>query len=631
MSQLPVKKEPTVKSEPIDGFSPSSSFNGDATGRPSPSAASNGNTPNSNGNTPNINGSRSPVVKKEAKWQDIPLKCCTKAELDDIRYHILRFQTKQDVDINNNFTKPVRMHRKDPRNIQFQLTREEIDRRKRDQEARKLETDRAQEDEADSQAADEVDAASDAAKRNQADMSQVAPDGGARKPKKNVFKRKTKQINLMAEEKRKLRYEEYYPWVLEDYSGKNVFVGNYEAGSSDTQHVLFVFDKDGFKMVPAEKVYKFTPRNKYATLTLEEAEAKMEKNATTPRWLMKHMHDNSSSEGATPDMRFRHASTNGNAVVGGSSSRGRRMRTVTGGETNDRDSDHDDIDFDEEFADDEEAPIMDGDEEENKLSEKKIKREMMKAAHFDGQSDADMEEDDDLNDLFETEKSRKVDKEGKKLRKVLNKTEGGVYDSDDNEETNPPYVSQSDLESGNDSEDDDETKVKEEPNDSLSNEVENVRAFTARNVGDGFVVIKAPKDFLNGFPKGVWNPNVKKRQIETNKSPKKKAKLERDSTPSQTTSPQVKKEKQSVSPSPTPAATNLANVDLNSGGPNNEYVTVKEVLDIVSNNPLTTKELLVRLRNRVNAHKDNKQRIITIVKQTLKLVDGKLVLKDENR
>lgn len=178
--------------------------------------------------------------------------------------------------------------------------------------------------------------------------------------------------------KRKLRYEEHYPWVIEDYDGKNVFVGNYEAGSTEQQHVLFVFDKDGFKMIPAEKVYRFTPRNRYATLTLEEAEAKMERNSSVPRWLMKHMEDRSISEG-TPDQRFRYNSpaANGSVIANvGNGSAGRRMRTVLGGSGsgNDRDSDHDDLDYDEEFADDEEAPIMDGDEEENKLSEKKIKK-----------------------------------------------------------------------------------------------------------------------------------------------------------------------------------------------------------------------------------------------------------------
>ena len=69
---------------------------------------------------------------------------------------------------------------------------------------------------------------------------------------------------------------------------------------------------------------------------------------------------------------------------------------------------------------------------------------MLKAAHFDGQLEAEAE--DDLDDLFETEKTRKVDKEGKKLRKVLNKREGGVYDSDE-EDGLMPYLSKSDLES----------------------------------------------------------------------------------------------------------------------------------------------------------------------------------------
>ena len=115
---------------------------------------------------------------------------------------------------------------------------------------------------------------------------------------------------------------------------KDGFVGNYEAGSSDTQQVLFVFDKDGFKMVPAEKVYKFTQRNKYATLTLEEAEAKMEKNSSVPRWLMRHMEDNCGLEGATADQRFRHnvGSSRDGSTLASSNNRG-RLRTVLGGST----------------------------------------------------------------------------------------------------------------------------------------------------------------------------------------------------------------------------------------------------------------------------------------------------------
>ena len=68
-------------------------------------------------------------------------------------------------------------------------------------------------------------------------------------------------------------------------------------------------------------------------------------------------------------------------------------------------------------------------------------------------------------------------------------------------------------------------------------------------------------------------------------------------------------------------------MDLNDAGPDNLLVTVKDVLDIVKDQPLTTKELLMGLKSRVSAHKDNKLRIISIVKQNLRLVDGKLVLK----
>lgn len=545
-------------------------------------------------------------TKADLGWQDIPLKSCTKEEIEDIRFHIMKFQSSKDVEIVGDFTKPVRLHRKDPRNIQFQLTREDIDKRKKEQ-VHEPPAEREEMNEADKEALERGEIPQKHGLYP--DMSQVAPDGGARKPKRNMFKRKTRQINLMDDKKRKLRYEEFYPWVIEDYDGRNVFVGNYEAGSSDTQQVLFVFDKDGFKMVPAEKVYRFTPRNKYATLTLEEAEAKMEKNSSVPRWLMKHMEDKSVAE-STPDQRFRNSATNGPVVPASARSRGQLRTVMGGGVQNDRDSDHDDLDFDEEFADDEEAPIMDGDEEENKLSEQKIKKQMLKAAHFDGQSDAENE--DDIDDLFETEKSRKVDKEGKKLRKVLNKTEGEVYDSDDEDDKLNPYLSKSDLESDDDS--DDQIEIKKEDEMQIDSAARNMsRLFFAHNLGDGFVSIKAPSGFLSGFPRGDWMPNGRKRPSPAPSSPKRK-KLDG-------ASPTVAKE-DGRSPSPVEA------VDLNSSGPSGVLVTVKEVLDIVRNNPLTTKDLLISLKSRVSAHRDNKQRIIMIVKQNLKLVDGKLVLRD---
>ncbi|OBA22247.1 Rap30/74 interaction domain-containing protein [Metschnikowia bicuspidata var. bicuspidata NRRL YB-4993] len=578
--------EPTIKSEPVIKQEP-------GVGAPSPNRILTSAALASNG------GSSSP----SSEWNVIPLKACTTEELQDTRHHILKFHTKQDVDVMKNFNKPVRMHRKDPQNIQFQLSRKEMDRRRREKVAAKAAADAELDLENEENNPNHLNGkASDSHGNGQqsADMSQVAPDGGARRHRRNLFKRKTKQVHMMDETKRKLRYEEYYPWVIEDYTGDNVFVGSYEAGSTESTHVLFVFDKNCFKMVPAEKVYKFTPRNKYATLTLEEAEARMEKNLSAPRWLMKHMDEGSERS----DMRFRR----GGAEAGSSSNlqtRLNRMRTVQGG-IQDRDSDHDDLDFEEEFADDEEAPIMDGDEEENKLLEKKIKKEMLKAAHFDGQLDGG-DDSDDLNDLFEVEKSRKVDKEGKKLKKVLNKTEGAVYESD-NEESNP-YVSQSDLESNDDSEP--EANIKTEPVDGeLGREEPRARTVYISRINNSTIVINATKDFLRQFPHGEWNPNAKKRlQSFESPSPTKKIKCEESS-------PLV------------PGLVPSNSSDLGYSGLNGELVTTLEVLDIVRQNPLTTKELLLNLRSRIGTHKDNKTRIIQIVKQNLRLADGKLQLKE---
>ncbi|CAN3474723.1 hypothetical protein DICA0_B07096 [Diutina catenulata] len=483
------------------------------------------------------------------EWQEIPLECCSAQELADTNCHIMKFQNNKPVDIVKDFSKPVRLHRKDPRNIQFQLSRKEIDERKRENpDAKILENN-----------PDEM------------DESQVAPDGGGRRKQRNFFKRKTRQVQVMDEEKRKLRYEEFYPWVIEDYDAKNVFVGNYEAGSSDTQHVLFVFDNNGFKMVPTEKVYRFTPRNKYATLTLEEAEERLEKNSSVPRWLMKHMGDDNQETG---DKRFKPQQA---APV--------RLRTVTGDSARDRDSDHDDLDFDEEFADDEEAPIMDGDEEENKLSEAKIKKEMLKANAF---------EEGDVDDLFEDEEAtRKVDKEGKKLKKVLTKTEGAVYESDDEEN---PYLSKSDLES--DSDDDD--MVKQEPGDGLGgDDSSRPRTVFGHNLGDGIFAVKAPPGTLRDFPAGQWS--VQGRRLPT-VAEIQAAQAKRESSPSAT--------------------------DLTSAGPDGSLVTIKEVLDIVRDNPLTTKDLLARLKSRISAHRDNKERMFAIVRQNLKLQNGQLVLKE---
>ncbi|CDK26194.1 unnamed protein product [Kuraishia capsulata CBS 1993] len=489
-------------------------------------------------------------VTSSRQHSDFVLKTCTPEDVEQTRYHILKFHSKNKVDPldSDAFTRPIRLHRKDPKNLQFQLSLKEVEEKKKEKKAADLEKQIKKEEQQQLQQEngsndvsmmdiDEIpgtvapDFETEEEKKmrlanekrlkllakREAEQAVVAPDGGARK-KKNVFKRKTRQIHMVDEEKRRLRYEEYYPWVLEDYEGKNNWVGSYEAGNSDT-YALFVFDKDGFKLVPAEKVYKFTPRNKYATLTLEEAEAKMKDGAQTPRWLMRKMEQEARS-GDSVDARFKRPS---------------RLRTVAGSENADKDSDHDELDFDEEFADDEEAPIMDGNDEENKESEKRMKREMLRAANM---VKTEEDDDDDLDDLFET---KKIDKEGQKLRKALAKNAlNEVYESDDEEEN--PYISESEAES--------ETEVKREPglespsqpgSQSHSPEVKeeyserqssrspdlSAPRISVKSYSNGFLVLRAVKTLLAEFPAGEWNPSVRKRSVESEAEPSnKKIKLE---------------------------------------------------------------------------------------------------------
>lgn len=104
-------------------------------------------------------------------------------------------------------------------------------------------------------------------------LADVAPDGGGRAKRGNL-RRKTRQLKVLDENAKKLRFEEFYPWVMEDFDGYNTWVGSYEAGNSDSYVLLSVEDDGSFTMIPADKVYKFTARNKYATLTIDEAEKK---------------------------------------------------------------------------------------------------------------------------------------------------------------------------------------------------------------------------------------------------------------------------------------------------------------------------------------------------------------------
>ncbi|CAI4499121.1 CDG_1a_G0021800.mRNA.1.CDS.1 [Saccharomyces cerevisiae] len=545
------------------------------------------------------------------EYNEFPLRAIPKEDLENMRTHLLKFQSKKKINPVTDFHLPVRLHRKDTRNLQFQLTRAEIVQRQKEisEYKKKAEQERStpnsggmnksgtvslnntvkdgsQTPTIDSVTKDNtangvnssiptvtgssVPPASpttvsavennglsngstsaangldgNASTANLANgrplvtkledagpaedptkvgmvkydgkevtnepefeegtmdpLADVAPDGGGRAKRGNL-RRKTRQLKVLDENAKKLRFEEFYPWVMEDFDGYNTWVGSYEAGNSDSYVLLSVEDDGSFTMIPADKVYKFTARNKYATLTIDEAEKRMDKKSgEVPRWLMKHL-DNIGTTTTRYD-RTR-----------------RKLKAVADQQAMDED-DRDDnseveLDYDEEFADDEEAPIIDGNEQENKESEQRIKKEMLQANAM-GLRDEEAPSENEEDELFG---EKKIDEDGERIKKALQKTElAALYSSDENEIN--PYLSESDIENK-----ENESPVKkEEDSDTLSKSkrsspkkqqkkatnahVHKEPTLRVKSIKNCVIILKGDKKILKSFPEGEWNPQTTK-------------------------------------------------------------------------------------------------------------------------
>ena len=490
-----------------------------------------------------MNRSNPPV-----EYDVFPLMASTEEEIDETRYHILKFHSAKKIDPLVDFEPPTRLHRKDPKNLQFQMSLKELDeKRKVDQQKAQEQVKKREEfvqrtgkhnltneeidEELEIEGLNEEDRiAYEEDKRKMKQLKEkelekekklqaIAPDGGARKKKRQPFQKRTKQVKVYNEAKRKLRYEEFYPWILEDYDASQAWVGNFEAGLSDN-YCMLVLDKENkcFKLAPIEKFYKFTSRNKYATLTLEEAEAKMKQGSSGQRWLMRKMLDEATT-GKRVDLRYRKVPK----------IKGENDLTIEDDEDDingiKKSDEDEDLDFDDEFQDDEEAPIMEGPDEEKKIIESKMKKEMLSANNLIEKIPIEEDDDEDMDDLFDV---KPEDKESKRLRMALSKNAmNEVYASDDDEN---PYLSDSDIENKSDEDEvkvkteptEGEIKVKSEPTDDFNDDnntnnttesprkkrKKNDKKIYVDNYRSGFITIKAVKSILSKFPIGEWNPRT---------------------------------------------------------------------------------------------------------------------------
>ncbi|TVY93357.1 Transcription initiation factor IIF subunit alpha [Lachnellula willkommii] len=376
------------------------------------------------------------------QYTDFPLFTTKRAMREGLRYHIARFSTKKDVDPANQaeFTRPVVLHRRDPRQPPPGKGIKDED----------IPTDDVPMDSKEREKLEILKAEKDA--RKAADLAQIAPTGNnasALAAKKNQAFRneKTSQVfrlDKTAEQKKAsdLRYEEALPWHLEDADNKNTWVGSYEAALSDT-NVMFVIDGARFIMVPIEKWYKFTPKNQFKTYTIEEAEAQLNKKTRESRWVMKANEKKMGELKAPPMHKMYTVKSESNTYK--NSSKNERQ-------------DMDDLDFEEDdlFQDDDAQVTVEPDnDEDTKDAQEKIKREQLGANIFDQADELEVEKELE-KELMEQEAEKKL---GKKTRKALTKREQNlIYESD----SDHPYSDSSDDDTADEDKQKEIDKRKEE-------------------------------------------------------------------------------------------------------------------------------------------------------------------------
>lgn len=364
-----------------------------------------------------VSGFTSPAI---ANYTDYPLIMTKQSMLKDLHHHVARFASKKIVDPRNTeeFVRPVRLHRRDPRAPPAGGAKDEdVDMAEVDPKAAMDEKERERQ---------ELVRVEKEAQR-EAEMAQVAPSANTGGQKRtNVPKKKTQQIfrNDQTEEQKassKLRYEEALPWHLEDFEGKNTWVGSYEAALSDTYAMLIQGPDGTFRMVPLNKWYKFTPKNQFKTLSIEEAENQMGKKVKDSRWFMQYQQEAKEKQNEQQNKKASRGLFLGkweSAGTGGPS----------GPRTKQEQADADDLDFQQDqFADDEVDAVIEGEDEETKEAEERIKRDQLQANIFD------LKEEKEYDAAEEAEKKEKDAEKrlGKVVRKALKKREKNyIYDSD---------------------------------------------------------------------------------------------------------------------------------------------------------------------------------------------------------
>lgn len=365
----------------------------------------------------------------------------TRKDLKDLRHHVMRLQSKDRVDIQNDeqFTPPIRLHRRDPRappsgagsHFEEEDTKEDIEESKERERVEMLKEERR--------------------KIREENQAKIAPSGTKKPP---AFQKKTEQKyrpddTPEAKKRQLLRYEETLPWHLEDFDNKQTWVGIYESELSEA-HVMLTADTSDargqvIQLAPMERWYRFNIKSK--AKSTEDPELIKEKSSSY--FVSLERKQRIKEEQAQRDKGARGIRTR---VGGGADDEGRIRRRP--GDDDDmpfikREADADDIDFnlEEDFADDEEGlnGLFEGEEAEVKEAAEKLKRDQLGAAAFDLRDEDEVYRQ-EQREKEEQELQRKLEKA---MRKTLVKREKNIeYDIDDDN----PYASESESETDSETE-----------------------------------------------------------------------------------------------------------------------------------------------------------------------------------
>ncbi|RMD39778.1 hypothetical protein DV735_g5358, partial [Chaetothyriales sp. CBS 134920] len=362
-----------------------------------------------------VSGFSDPRVHQPGySFRDYKLVTTKRDLLKNLRHHLMQLAGSDPPDLNSEeFTKPARLHR---RNVNAELLAQPE--AKPDATKSELDAD---------QKVELLNRKEQRAREREANLAQVAPSTSTAK-KTNNFKgvqQVFRRTDFTEEDKRLIQtnYEEALPWVLEDYDAKHSFVGHNHLGAYGV-HVGFAYEPATesrpahFRLIPIEKTYEFRPKAKvYNTMSIEDIMKSMKRGAVDPAWLKEYEYRRAMA--AENEKAARQAK-------GLYTGEGRgRVKVYNHGRTEDAD-----LDFEEDFADDEEGNLFGDDEDEDEKDVKKrVKEEQLQANFFNNRDEAE----DDLVEQLEERQAEARRKFGKDYRKALERREGNYNHGSDSE------------------------------------------------------------------------------------------------------------------------------------------------------------------------------------------------------